>query len=642
MNAKSQQGRTQPGRAQPETVEVLRARLAEAEETLRAIRSGEVDAIVVSGNNGDRVFALEGADTPYRILVEEMSEGALTIATDGLILYANRRFAKMLDVPMSSVTGSSLLQWVDESARPAMQALLDEAAEKGESKREFEMIRGAGEIALNLNGSADRNGADLNGADRNGGIPFVIHVPTYLCASCLPDSDPKRLCVVITDLTEERQHQRLVATQEALKASETRLLAASRLRDEFLATISHELRTPLNAILGWATLLKGGRLGPGKTSEAIEIIERNARAQVRLVDDLLDVSRVITGKLQLDVRPVPVLPLVQTVLASLRPTFEAKEIKLETDWKQVDGGAVTNGHVASNGIGASARDRAIGDGVHGGDMVNGDPDRLQQVIWNLLSNAVKFTPAQGTVAVTLARAATHLELRVADSGLGIKPEFLPHVFERFRQADSTTTRRHSGLGLGLAIVRHLVELHGGTVEVESEGEGRGATFIVRLPVRAVRDRRGRRSSLDAAASGNQALGDAMIADLHGITVLVVDDQVDAQALVRTVLQEAGANAVGASAVADALELLTRFRPDVVVADIGMPGEDGYSLIRQVRDRERSRGDRMPAIALTAYGRAEDRALALESGFDAHLRKPVDTDALLLAIATAVGRLPRQH
>ncbi len=316
---------------------------------------------------------------------------------------------------------------------------------------------------------------------------LAASVPIYLCASCLPDSEPRRLCVVVTDLTEERQHQRLVATQDALKASETRLLAASRLRDEFLATISHELRTPLNAILGWATLLKGGRLGPGKMSEAIEIIERNSRAQVRLVDDLLDVSRVITGKLQLDVRPVAVLPLVQTVLESLRPTFEAKEIRLETDWKQIDGGAVTNGHGASRGAGAPFRDMA-------GDMVNGDPDRLQQVIWNLLSNAVKFTPPTGSVRVTLARAATHLELRVADSGLGIKPEFLPHVFERFRQADSTTTRRHSGLGLGLAIVRHLVELHGGTVEVESEGEGHGATFIVRLPVRAVRDRRARRST----------------------------------------------------------------------------------------------------------------------------------------------------
>jgi signal transduction histidine kinase/ActR/RegA family two-component response regulator len=614
-------------RTQPDTIEMLRARLAEAEETLRAIRSGEVDAIVVSGSNGDRVFALEGADTPYRILVEEMSEGALTIATDGLILYANRRFAKMLDVPLSKVTGSSLLQWVDERARPAMQSLLDEAAAKGESKREFELMRGA-----------DAGGADAGGVDASGGM-LTGPVPIYLCASCLPDSDPRRLCVVVTDLTEERQHQRLVATQEALKASETRLLAASRLRDEFLATISHELRTPLNAILGWATLLKGGRLAPGKMAEAIEIIERNSRAQVRLVDDLLDVSRVITGKLQLDVRPVAVLPLVQTVLESLRPTFEAKDIKLETDWKRIDGGAVTNGHGASRGAAAPARDRVNGgDVVHAGDMVNGDPDRLQQVIWNLLSNAVKFTPPQGKVCVTLARAATHLELRVADSGLGIKPEFLPHVFERFRQADSTTTRRHSGLGLGLAIVRHLVELHGGTVVVESEGEGRGATFIVRLPVRAVRDRRARRSA-DAAVLGG-ARGDAVGVDLHGVTVLVVDDQVDAQALVRTVLQDAGATAIGASAVGDALELMTRFRPDVVVADIGMPGEDGYSLIRQVRERERSRGDRMPAIALTAYGRAEDRALALESGFDAHLRKPVDTEALLLAIAAAVGRAPR--
>jgi signal transduction histidine kinase/CheY-like chemotaxis protein len=425
---------------------------------------------------------------------------------------------------------------------------------------------------------------------------------------------------------DERLQPRLIATQEALRASETRLLAISRLRDEFLATISHELRTPLNAILGWATLLRGGKLPPDKIDEAIAIIERNARAQVRLVDDLLDVSRVITGKLQLDVMPVSLLPLVRAVLDALEPTFEAKQIAVEAKW-------------------SADRDHD--------DTISGDPDRLQQVIWNLLSNAAKFTPPRGHVSVCVVRAGSYLELRVEDDGDGIKPEFLPYVFDRFRQAETGTTRHHSGVGLGLAIVRHMVELHGGTVAAESEGEGQGATFIVRLPVRAVRavrDPRGR-ASRETHRGPLQPVDSSSI-DLHGVTVLVVDDQAEAQALVKGLLQDAGAEAVSVSAVRDALELLTRFTPDVLVSDVAMPGEDGYSLIRQVREREHER-DRehehdaheyhvdahLPAIALTAYSRAEDRAHALKCGFDAHLRKPVERQDLLVAIAKALGRLP---
>lgn len=425
---------------------------------------------------------------------------------------------------------------------------------------------------------------------------------------------------------DERLRQRLRATQDALQASETRLVAISRLRDEFLATISHELRTPLNAILGWATLLRGGKLPPEKVDEAIEIIERNARAQVRLVDDLLDVSRVITGRLQLDVKPVSLLPLVRAVLDALEPSFAAKQISVETQW---------NADLEQD------------------DTISGDPDRLQQVIWNLLSNAAKFTPPRGKVCVCVRRTGSYLELRVQDNGDGIKPEFLPFVFDRFRQGESGTTRRHSGVGMGLAIVRHLVELHGGTVAAESPGEGQGAAFAVRLPiraVRAVRDPRGRPSRVAHRAPLHPV--DSSSIDLHGVTVLVVDDQAEARALVKAVVQDAGAEAVGVSATRDALELLTRFTPDVLVTDVGMPGEDGYSLIRQVRQREHDERDRgqdddhphhpdahLPAIALTAYSRAEDRAHALESGFDAHLRKPVERQDLLVAIAKALGRLP---
>jgi PAS domain S-box-containing protein len=586
QTARAERATRRPAKRRTSASEVdeLRARLREAEETLRAIRSGEVDAVVVTSPDGvERVFALEGADTPYRLLVEEMSEGALTAAEDGLILYANRRFAAMLDVPLQEVTGSSLYRWVLPGDRDALQKTLKDAVH-GDSKHEFELIRGSTGL-----------------------------VPVYFCANMLPASHPPRLCVIVTDLTEERQHQRLVATQEALKASEARLLEASRLRDEFLATISHELRTPLNAILGWASLLKGGRLAPGKSHEAIEIIERNARAQVRLVDDLLDVSRVITGKLQLDVRPVSVVPLVETVLESLRPSFAAKDIAIETDWN-IDG--------------ANAM----------ADSVTGDPDRLQQIIWNLLSNAAKFTPPRGIVRVSVTRASTHLDLRVSDTGAGINPEFLPFVFDRFRQADSTTTRKYSGLGLGLAIVRHLVELHGGTVEARSAGEGQGATFIVRLPVRQLRDRSTRSSTATSSTLRGPGGADLSFVHLQGVHVLVVDDQPDAQSLVKAVLQDAGATAVGVDSVPDALDLLQRFTPDIIVADIGMPGQDGYSFMRELRERERARGTHVPAIALTAYGRAEDRAKALESGFDVHLRKPVERQDLISAIAVALGRV----
>jgi CheY-like chemotaxis protein len=344
---------------------------------------------------------------------------------------------------------------------------------------------------------------------------------------------------------------------------------------------------------------------------------------VRLVDDLLDVSRVITGKLQLDVKPVSLLALMRAVLDALEPTFAAKQISVDTEWNA---------------------DR------ENDDTISGDPDRLQQVIWNLLSNAAKFTPPRGHVCVSLVHAESSLELRVEDNGDGITPEFLPYVFDRFRQGESGTTRHHNGVGLGLAIVRHLVELHGGTVTAQSPGEGQGSTFIVCLPVRAVRAVRDPRprASRTAHRSPVRPAEPASI-DLHGVTVLVVDDQAEARALVKDVLQDAGAEAVGVSAVRDALELLTRFTPDVLVTDVGMPGEDGYSLIRQVRQREHDRdrdGDRehrvdahLPAIALTAYSRAEDRAHALESGFDAHLRKPVEREDLLVAIAKALGRLP---
>ncbi|HVR95847.1 MAG TPA: response regulator [Thermoanaerobaculia bacterium] len=380
---------------------------------------------------------------------------------------------------------------------------------------------------------------------------------------------------------------------------------ANRLKDEFLATLSHELRTPLNAILGWSQMLRTGKLDLATTQRALETIERNARAQSQLIADILDVSRIITGKLRLQLGPIDLPQIVESVLDSIRPAADAKSIRLS---------------VALEPLAAP---------------VQGDADRLQQVVWNLLSNAIKFTPRDGQVDIQLRQAGSDtLELRVSDTGIGIPIYFLPYVFDRFRQAESNTTRSHGGLGLGLSIVRHLVEQHGGTVHVESAGEGQGAAFLVRLPVRS-----------PAAAAGDSPRQRSepglrerwSLPPLDGLHVLVMDDEVDTRDLVSTALIHSGARVTAVSSVAEALDALDRLRLDVLVSDIGMPGEDGYSLMRKVRAREPERGGLMPALALTAYARAEDRTQALAAGFQMHVAKPVDPAALIAAVASLAER-----
>ncbi|MEA2695666.1 MAG: hypothetical protein QOJ16_5053 [Acidobacteriota bacterium] len=399
---------------------------------------------------------------------------------------------------------------------------------------------------------------------------------------------------------EEERARLLVLEQRARRQAEE----ANRIKDEFLATLSHELRTPLNAILGWAQMLRMTRLDEATASRAFETIERNARAQAQLISDLLDVSRIITGKLRLEQKPVDLAAVVDAVLDTVRPAAEAKGIPVTV-------------HL----------ERAV-------DPVSGDPDRLQQVIWNLLANAIKFTPREGRVEVYLRQAAENVELQVVDSGSGIPSEFLPFVFDRFRQAESTTTRSHGGLGLGLSIVRHLVELHGGTVAVESAGEGRGATFTVTLPVRpAFLPVPGREPAAPPAAAGG--LWDARL--LAGVRVLVVEDEEDTRELLVRALERGGAEVEAAAAVAEALALLDRRLPDVLVSDIGMPEEDGYSLIRKLRARGPERGGTLPAAALTAYARSEDRVQALQAGFNTHIAKPVDPYELVCRVARLVGR-----
>jgi signal transduction histidine kinase/CheY-like chemotaxis protein len=376
---------------------------------------------------------------------------------------------------------------------------------------------------------------------------------------------------------------------------------ANRAKDEFLAVLSHELRTPLNAVYGWARMLQAGQLSGDRAARALDVIVRQSNAQVQLIDDLLDVSRMVSGKMRLDIRPVELKGVVEQALDAARPAAEAKDIRIQ-----------------------SALDPSTG-------PVNGDPDRLQQVVWNLLLNAVKFTPKGGRVDVRLQRVERHVEIVVSDTGQGIAPDVLPFVFDRFRQADSSSRRAHTGLGLGLALVKHLVELHGGSVSAQSAGEGQGAKFVVRLPLAASEPT----AALSVTAHG--AVGDAPGSRvLDGLRVLVVDDDTDALDLAVAILTAAGAVVRGSTSAADGLDAVRAWHPDVLVSDIEMPGDDGYWLIHKVRALSEADGGRTPAIALTAYGRTQDRVRSLTAGYTMHVPKPVDPGELTTIIASVAS------
>ena len=393
---------------------------------------------------------------------------------------------------------------------------------------------------------------------------------------------------------------------EAVQKARDQAEAANRMKDEFIATVSHELRTPLTAILGWTRILRTDGLDAQTTARALEVIERNAGAQSQLIEDLLDISRIVTGRLSLDVRPVVLAPVIEAVLDATRLAAEAKQIQLR-----------------------AAREQQP-------CVVAGDAARLQQVVWNLVSNAIKFTPKGGRVEVRLACNDGHAEIAVSDTGAGISPDFLPYVFERFRQADQTTSRKYGGLGLGLAIVRHLVELHGGTVAATSAGEGQGATFTVRLPLTGLRNADfGLRNDREAGAQSPIPNPQSEI--LSGVRVLVVDDDADTRDYLTLVLARNGAEAQAVGSTAEALAQLRQTHPDALVSDIGMPGADGYELIRQVRAYDAARGARTPAVVVTAYARAEDRTNASAAGYDAYLAKPVEPDELVARLAALTGR-----
>ncbi|HYD48674.1 MAG TPA: ATP-binding protein [Terriglobales bacterium] len=384
---------------------------------------------------------------------------------------------------------------------------------------------------------------------------------------------------------------------------------ANRAKDEFLAVVSHELRTPLSPVLAWARMLRTGQLNQERSERALEVIERNVKSQAQLIEDLLDVSRIITGKLRLDVRPVDIANVVEAAVESVRPTADIRNIRIQVS---IDPRLMT---------------------------IAGDPERLKQVLWNLLSNALKFTPAGGHIEVHVQRVEDHVEISVTDSGKGIDPAFLPYVFDRFRQADSTSTRAHGGLGLGLSIVRHLVELHGGRARAQSAGEGHGSTFTVELPITPLQSIPAidRPPVLDGTRDSKPAPPPI---SLSGLRVLAVDDDLDTLETLRVLLEQSGAEVRTAASAAMGLESLRSWLPDLLISDIGMPGEDGYSLIRHVRALPAEEGGAIPALALTAYARVEDRLQVLSAGFQMHVPKPLEPAELIAVVHSLAEWTPK--
>jgi PAS domain S-box-containing protein len=412
---------------------------------------------------------------------------------------------------------------------------------------------------------------------------------------------------IVSDVTAAKERERekadLLAREKAARAqAET----ANRAKDEFLATISHELRTPLNSMLGWLTLMRTGKLDAAGVARAIDTLERNTKSQTQLIADILDVSRIITGKVRVDVGIVNFVTVLEAALDSVRPSAEAKGVVLE---------AVLDPDAGS---------------------VSGDPERLKQVAWNLLANAIKFTAKDGRVDVSLRRAGSHVDLVVKDTGIGISPDFLPFVFDRFKQADSSTTRIHAGLGLGLAIVRHLVELHGGTVRAESEGSGHGATFTISLPIATgAPSRRGVDESGESRAKAEAPLA---LERLDGARILVIDDDLDSRQMLGTLFEQCGATVLTCSSAREGLDAVVAWQPDAIVSDIGMPEEDGNTLMRKVRALDAGQGGSTPAVALTAYAQAESRRRALDAGFQRFITKPVDPAEVTSVVADLVRKV----
>ncbi|HEV8188354.1 MAG TPA: PAS domain S-box protein [Pyrinomonadaceae bacterium] len=463
--------------------------------------------------------------------------------------------------------------------------------------------------AVALVTNRQREGVEVQGITRNRNYTregSILYCEWY--NSVLRDERGKLVSVLslVLDVTarqsaEEERAASLVRERDARQHAEE----ADRLKDEFLATLSHELRTPLTSILGWASMIRNGEVEGSNAARAIETIERNARSQARLIDDLLDVSRIITGNLRLDLHPLNLAPIVDTALDALRPTADAKGMKLQTRF------------------------------VPGQCLVKGDPNRLRQVIWNLLSNAIKFTPRHGSVSIDLTCVESTARLTVSDTGDGISPEFLPYVFDRFRQAEGSISRKQGGLGLGLAVARHLVELHGGTIRAESDGIGKGAVFTVDLPL--AQERRDPARAEERRREVERRRSRMGAVRLDGVHVLLVEDDDDSRKLLGTMLKRYGARVTSTKSAAEALAVFEGELPDVLISDIGMPDQDGYELMRKLRALPPERGGKTPAIALTGYASRKDRERALNTGYQQHMAKPIEQADMIKAIAALVGR-----
>ena len=516
----------------------------------------------------DLIEVEKRGETRFRALTDSMPQCVWAARGDGEIYYCNRVWRDYAGPD----AGMTFFDALDDDGLAQMQGAWRETVRSGHPlERELRLRRHDGEWRWHLCRVVPER-------DESGRLLGFIATAT--------DIDMQKRI-------EEANRQLLASEKEARSQAEV----ANRTKDEFLATVSHELRTPLNAILGWTRMLRTGAVEPRQLQRVLETIERNARVQTQLIEDILDVSRIIAGKLRVNIRKLDLHAVGRAALDAVRPAADAKGVQLLSEWEEGSG-----------------------------DFC-GDPDRLQQVIWNLLANAIKFTPRDGRVVLRVHREHSQVEVSVTDTGVGIAPDFLPLVFDRFRQADSSITRTQGGLGLGLAIVRHLVEVHGGTVHAESEGEGKGARFTVRMPVRAVAPQ-----AIEAAAPDSEPPlpeeSREIQAILQGLHVLVVDDDPDARDLVAAVLANHGASVRTVSSVDEAIVQLREKRPDVLLSDIGLPSEDGYALIRRVREIDST----VPAAALTAFASIDDHRRALEAGFQAHVTKPIEPGDLALLVA----------
>lgn len=534
----------------------------------------------------------EQAQAVFAAIVDSSNDAIVSKTLEGIITSWNNGAERIFGYTEAEVIGKPILVIIPPERADEEPRILARQA-RGEGIDHFETVR------VRKDGRRIHVSVTISPIkDSHGRIVGVSKIARDITAQKMAEEEREELLVRERNAREEAQR-------------------ADRTKDEFLATLSHELRTPLTAILGWSQMISANRLSEAERTQGLEIIQRNAHLQSQLVDDILDVSRIITGKLRLEVRPVELSHVIEAAVESVLPASEAKEIRLQ--------------RVMDSGTG----------------LISGDPARLQQVVWNLLANAIKFTPRGGRVQVRLERVNSHIEIIVSDTGGGIDPEILPYIFERFRQADQSSTRRFGGLGLGLAIVRHIVENHGGSVEAESPGLDQGATFTVKLPLMAARQivampdgEEERVHSLASSGLRSTVADFECPPELNDLQVLVVDDEEDARGLVKKVLESCGAVVTSAASVAEAMEALRKARPDVMVSDVGMPGEDGYSLIKKVRALSAEDGGQTPAAALTAYARMEDRLQVLRAGFQIHLPKPVEPAELVAVVANLAKRVGR--